>query len=108
MNKIICLLLLFFLIYLILNHKKEGFTWAYGYYEKEKYEENIPFSIWQKTFPSNKKILDFLPCSVLDYRYPFLWAMCENDNGKQVETSIDLSKCYKNRFRNVDGILECW
>jgi hypothetical protein len=46
-------------------------------------------------------------CIIHDYRDPFLWASCENDIGKYIETSISIDKCINKNIKNVNGILEC-
>jgi hypothetical protein len=90
MNKnllIYILILCIIIYYLFSNLFIEKFTWTYN--------NKLPEDLWKNT------------CIILDYRYPLLWASCENDKGKFIDTSININKCYEDKIRNVDGILEC-
>lgn len=82
MNKIIFVILAGIIILFLIN-------------VKENFSNKLPTGSWKNN------------CSILDFRYPFLWASCENDRGKSLDTSINISKCIGDRIRNVDGNLEC-
>jgi len=41
-------------------------------------------------------------CTVTSYRYPILWATCNDDKGRPVDTSIDLSSCPEIEHRDPD------
>jgi hypothetical protein len=102
MNKLFLLILILGLIvFYCLNHNLENFTWAWGYFPKNrkmKYDELykiLPTGDWRKT------------CNIQDFRGPMLWATCQNDRGKYVEASINIEKCFERKIRNVKGTLEC-
>jgi hypothetical protein len=102
MNKLFLLILILgLIIFYCLKHNLENFAWAWGYFQKirkMKYDElykNLPRGDWINT------------CNVEDFRDPMLWALCQDDRGKYVETSINIDKCFDRKIRNVKGILEC-
>lgn len=81
----IIIIIISIIVYLIyFNYKKENFI------NKDILEGN-----WLDT------------CKVYDFRYPYVWALCDNDKGKQIDTSINLSTCYQNKIKNFNGNLEC-
>ena len=99
MNKLfLFILLLGLIIFYCLIHKMEKFTWAWGYYTKPtRYPQSVelPPGSWRET------------CIIQDFRDPLLWASCETDTGKYIETSISADKCIDRTIRNVNGTLEC-
>jgi hypothetical protein len=93
MNKNIFILILFVILCFIFNYTTH--IEKFDIYDNNNKLYNLPKGFW------NEK------CIILDKRGPFIWASCENDKGKLVNTSIDISKCYNHRIRNFNGILEC-
>jgi len=92
MNKNIFILILFIVLYFVFYYTS---TEKFDIYDNVNKLYNISNGSW------NEK------CVILDKRGPFIWASCENDKGKLVNTSIDSSKCYNNKIKNINGILEC-
>jgi hypothetical protein len=92
MYKNIFILILLIVLYFIFNYKPIE---KFDIYDDRNKLYNLPGGSWKEK------------CIILDSRGPFIWASCENDKGKLVDTSIDISKCYNNKIRNFNGILEC-
>lgn len=101
MNKLFLLILILgLIIFYCINQNIEKFTWAWGYYpvhnpNKYKKTKGLPTGSWRRS------------CIIQDFRDPLLWASCENDRGKYIEASINISKCFNRKIKNVNGVLEC-